>query len=250
MIKEKDNLSIYFTAGFPQINDTADIIMHLQIAGADMIEIGMPYSDPLADGPTIQESSLVALKNGMSISLLFQQLESIRNQINIPLVIMGYFNPLLQFGVEKFCQKAKEVGIQALILPDMPLDLYEKKYQTLFEYYLLKSVFLITPQTPSERIKKIDHLTTGFIYAVSSATTTGGTGHFSENQIHYFQSLKKLGLKNKVLIGFGIDTNKQYQIVNEYANGAIIGSAFIKHLANTSTQLEDITSFIEKIKHN
>ena len=245
-LKEKDNLlSIYFTAGYPNIEDTVPIIQQLEKSGVDMIEIGLPFSDPLADGPTIQASSTQALNNGMTTKLLFEQLQNIREGVTIPLLIMGYFNPILQYGVEAFCKKCAEIGIDGCIIPDLPMDEYNEKYKAIFERYGLINVFLITPQTSDKRIRFIDGSSNGFIYMVSSASTTGAKTGFGEEQTHYFKRIANMKLKNPLIVGFGISTNKTFCQATEYANGAIIGSAFIKYLSNYS--IDEIGSFVRQI---
>ena len=238
-------LSIYFTAGYPNLNDTATIIQDLEKNGVGMLEIGLPFSDPLADGPTIQASSTQALKNGMTSNILFDQLKDIRKTVNIPLVIMGYFNPILQYGVEEFCKKCAEVGIDGLIIPDLPVDVYNDQYKTIFEQYGILNMFLITPQTSDERIRFIDSISTGFIYMVSSASVTGGSDGFGDQQTIYFERIASMNLKNPQVIGFGISDHETFTQATKYAKGAIIGSAFIKHL-NTEG-IGKIKSFINKI---
>ncbi len=230
LFQEKKNniLSIYFTAGFPKLDDTNVILNELSAAGADMIEIGIPFSDPLADGPTIQHSSEVALKNGMTLKLLFEQLSTANCQL--PTLLMGYLNPVLQFGVENFCKKAKELGISGVILPDLPMDEYLKDYKSIFDKYNLKNIFLITPQTSGKRIRYIDDNSDGFIYMVSSSSTTGVKEGIDTDKEKYFKRIKEMNLKNPIVVGFGIGNKKSFQKACEYANGAIIGSAFIKHL--------------------
>ena len=227
---DKKLLSIYFTAGYPTINDTVSIIQDLEKSGVDMIEIGLPFSDPLADGPTIQDSSTQALKNGMTTTLLFEQLKNIRETVEIPLLIMGYFNPILQYGVEAFCKKCQEIGIDGLIVPDLPVDVYHESYKAIFEKYGLVNVFLITPQTSDQRIRYIDSITTGFIYMVSSASTTGAKSGFGEEQNNYFERIDNMHLNNPQIAAFGICNNDTFTQATKYAKGAIIGSAFIKHL--------------------
>ena len=228
--EDKKLLSIYFTAGYPDINDTATIIQNLEKNGVDMIEIGLPFSDPLADGPTIQDSSTEALKNGMTTELLFEQLADIRKTVNIPLIIMGYFNPMFQYGMEAFCKKCNEIGIDGLIIPDLPVDVYHEEYQAIFEKYNLINVLLITPQTSDERIRYIDSVSNGFIYMVSSASTTGAQSGFGNEQTAYFERIAKMNLKNPQVIGFGISNNDTFTQATQYAKGAIIGSAFVKHV--------------------
>lgn len=230
--KDKKLLSIYFTAGFPQLSDTVPIIKILQSEGVDMIEIGLPFSDPLADGPVIQESSTKAIENGMTTTLLFEQLKNIRNEIHVPLIIMGYLNPMLQFGFENFCKKCHEVGIDGLIIPDLPLEIYQKEYADYFTKYGLKNVFLITPQTAESRIIAIDKLSDSFIYMVSTAAITGGEGGFGELQMAYFERIAKMQLKNPQIIGFGIKDKETLTQAQTFQKGGIIGSAFIKHLDN------------------
>ncbi|TAE75083.1 MAG: tryptophan synthase subunit alpha [Bacteroidetes bacterium] len=242
-------LTIYFTAGFPNLDDTSIILEALIKNQADIIEIGMPFSDPIADGEVIQQTNQIALKNGMSIEKLFEQLEKTPIKTNKPILLMGYLNPVWQFGIENFCQKAAKLGIDGLILPDMPLEEYENEYQNIFEKYNLSAVFLITPQTTTERIKKIDQLSNGFIYAVSQSSTTGKTSSITTEQTDYFQKIKNMELKNPFLIGFGIKDKQDFQKVCQYAAGGIIGSAFLKHLQENKTNLAaDIAVFLDKYK--
>ena len=243
--QDKKLLSIYFTAGFPQLEDTVPILEQLQEAGVDMIELGLPFSDPLADGPTIQESSTQALRNGMTTDKLFTQLEGIRDHIHVPLIVMGYFNPMMQYGVERFCKRCQEVGIDGLIIPDLPADVYHEQYQSLFQQYGLLNMFLITPQTPDERILYIDQVSEGFIYMVSSAATTGAQGSFGDTQQHYFQRIADMKLQSKLLVGFGISNEETYQAAIANSQGAIIGSAFIKYLeANGNQSVEEFVKTI------
>ena len=244
--EDKKLLSIYFTAGYPSINDTVSIIQDLEKNGVDMIEIGLPFSDPLADGPTIQNSSTVALKNGMTTEILFNQLKDIRKTVQIPLIIMGYFNPMLQYGVEAFCKKCQEIGIDGLIIPDLPVDVYHEEYQSIFEKYGLINVFLITPQTSDERINFIDSVSNGFIYMVSSASVTGSKIGFGNDQEAYFERISNMDLKNPQIIGFGISDNKTFTQATNYAKGAIIGSAFIKFISENS--INDIPNFVTSIR--
>lgn len=246
MEEDSKILSIYFTAGYPELDDTVKIISKLVEEGVDMIEIGLPFSDPLADGPTIQDSSTQALKNGMHTELLFEQLKGIRDSIDIPLIIMGYFNPVLQYGVDAFCKSCKKVGIDGLILPDLPLDVYLEEYRETFEKYGLLNIYLITPQTSNSRIKQIDDNSNGFIYMVSSASTTGAKTGFGEEQTAYFKRIAGLGLRNPQIIGFGISNAHTFDQATSHAKGAIIGSAFIKHL--TEKGVERIPDFIKRIR--
>ena len=244
--KKKNLLSIYFTAGFPDINDTLKIIKELDKSQVDIIEIGLPFSDPLADGPTIQKSSEKALSNGMTTNLLFDQLKDLRKISDIPVVIMGYFNPILQYGIEKFCSNCKDVGIDGLIIPDLPADIFKKNYKIIFEKYKLNMMFLITPQTSNERINLIDDLSKGFIYMVSSYSVTGAKDSFDKYQIEYFKRIKKLNLSNPLLIGFGISNKKTFQAACQNSNGAIIGSAYIKYIENHG--VSKTRDFIKLIK--
>ena len=237
--ENKKLLSIYFTAGYPKINDTVPILEELEKSGVDMVEIGLPFSDPLADGPTIQASSTKALNNGMTSELLFEQLKHVRKSVSIPLIIMGYFNPIMQYGVEKFCKKCAEIGIDGLIIPDLPVKEYNENYKAIFEKYNLINVFLITPQTSEERIRFIDKISMGFIYMVSSASVTGTQNSFGKTQSEYFERITKLNLKTPQIIGFGISNSKTYNQATKYAIGAIIGSAFVKHLSKNGVNFID-----------
>ncbi|WP_338731216.1 tryptophan synthase subunit alpha [Mangrovimonas cancribranchiae] len=243
---DKKLLSIYFTAGYPELKNTTTILENLEQSGIDMVEIGLPFSDPLADGPTIQASSTQALKNGMTTEVLFEQLENIRKTVSIPLIIMGYFNPILQFGVEAFCKQCQAIGIDGLIIPDLPVDVYQNEYQTIFERYGLINVFLITPQTSEERIRYIDSVSNGFIYMVSSAATTGKTSGFGDEQMAYFNRISALQLNTPRIVGFGIKDNATFKQATTYAKGAIIGSAFIKHLNKFG--IKKIDTFIKTIR--
>lgn len=244
--EDKKLISIYFTAGYPEINDTTEILKELQSAGVDLVEIGLPFSDPLADGPTIQNSSQQALQNGMSTSKLFQQLKNVRNEVSIPLLIMGYLNPILQYGVKAFCEKCKETGINGLIIPDLPVEEYLQHYRDIFEEYDIIPIFLITPQTSNERIRYIDSVSSGFIYVVSSAGVTGSTTGFGQEQKDYFERVAALNLKSPLIVGFGISDAESYKQATRYARGGIIGSAFIKHLAKQGTSR--IPEFIAELK--
>jgi len=244
--EKKDILSIYFTAGYPNIDDTEKIITQLTRSNVDMIEIGLPFSDPLADGPTIQESSTTALNNGMNSIKLFDQLKDIRKKTDVPLIIMGYFNPILQFGVEDFCKNCQTVGIDGLIIPDLPVEVYEKEYKSVFDKYNLLNMFLITPQTSNERIRFIDRVSKGFIYMVSSFSITGAVNSFQKEQKEYFERINKMNLKSPLLIGFGISNKQTYTDAVKYSRGAIIGSAFIKHLKEKG--VNKISDFIKKIR--
>ena len=243
--EDKKLLSIYFTAGYPNINDTVTVIENLEKSGVDMIEIGLPFSDPLADGPTIQASSTKALHNGMTSDVLFKQLKDVRKSVSIPLIIMGYFNPMLQYGVEEFCKKCQEVGIDGLIIPDLPVDVYHDNYQAIFEKYGLINVFLITPQTSDERIRYIDSVSNGFIYMVSSASVTGSQSGFGDIQTDYFKRIANMKLNNPQIVGFGISDNETFAQATKHAKGAIIGSAFVKHVTNEG--VKTIDKFVQTI---
>ena len=242
-------LSMYFTAGYPQLHDTTTIIQTLAKTGADIIEIGIPFSDPIADGETIQASSQKALQNGMNLTVLFQQLATIRETVQIPLLLMGYMNPIMQFGIEKFCQACQKVGINGLIIPDLPMHEYLSTHKNIFESYGLVNTFLITPQTTAERIRLIDAETQGFIYMVSSASVTGAKVGISAMQVAYFERIKAMKLKNPLLVGFGIGSKDSFDTVSSYANGAIIGSAFIKALETSedNTLEQKIETFMKNI---
>ncbi|PKR81837.1 tryptophan synthase subunit alpha [Brumimicrobium salinarum] len=238
-------LNIYFTAGYPALESMPIILNSLEQAGVDMVEIGMPYSDPLSDGPTIQKSSAIALKNGISTSIIFEQLAKCESKI--PKIMMGYFNAVLQFGVEKFCEKCQQNNIQGVILPDLPIPVYQEHYQTTFEKYGIAPIFLVTPETSEERIRYIDACSTAFIYAVSTSSTTGaGTG--IQSAAAYLQKLQTMQLNNPILIGFNIGSKADFDFASQYAAGGIIGSAFIKQLENSTTLENDIQKFIKNIR--
>jgi tryptophan synthase alpha chain len=250
VFKEKHGniLSIFFTAGYPNLNDTVKIAVALEKSGADIIEIGIPFSDPVADGPTIQTSNKIALDNGMSVKLLLKQVKEIRKAVKLPIILMGYLNPVMQYGMEKFSKDAADAGVDGLILPDMPVDVYQHEYKDLFDAHGLTNTFLISPTTSEERIRKIDALTNGFIYAVSSSSTTGAKGEFSDDQIQYFERLKNMELKNHFLIGFGISNQSTFNTAASYCSGAIVGSAFINLLKSSTNPEKDIEDFIRSIK--
>ena len=240
-------LNIYFTAGYPALEDTRRILKVLDNHGADLVEIGLPFSDPIADGPTIQESSFKALENGMSLGLLLDQLEGMRSEINAPVLLMGYLNPILQFGFEKFCERCSEIGVDGLILPDLPMYEYKTMYKDILAKNGLFNIFLITPQTSESRIKEIDEESRGFIYMVADSSITGAKNTISQKQIDYFDRVNALNLKNKLLIGFGISSHETFKTASSYADGAIIGSAFINQLKKDASD-SAIKDFITMIK--
>lgn len=246
--KQKNLLSVYFTAGFPKPEDTVPIMVHLQESGADLIEIGIPFSDPMADGPTIQESNQAALVNGMTLKKLFQQLEGVREKVHLPIILMGYFNPILQYGLDKFCETCERIGIDGLIVPDLPMQDYLDHYKKHFDRYGIYNIFLISPQTTEERIRQIDENSNGFIYVVSSASITGAKSSISDEQIGYFQRVQNMNLKNPRLIGFGISNHETFETACQFASGAIIGSAFIKILQQSKDLKNDIVNYIKSVK--
>lgn len=240
-------LNIYFTAGIPELEDTADIIQLIQDSGADMIEIGMPYSDPVADGPVIQKAHELALQNGMTIEKLFSQLKTIKDKIKVPVILMGYINPVLSFGFEKFCKECSESGVSGLILPDLPPIEFEKNYQHILKNYALNFTFLVTPETSDERIQYLDSLSSGFLYAVSSSSTTGNENTVLKNE-NYLTRLSDLPLKNPVMIGFGIKSKEDFENVTEKADGGIIGTAFVNVLLQDKDWKKNAIDFIHSIK--
>ena len=246
MADPKKVLSIYFTAGYPEKEDTVKVLSQLQEAGVDLVEIGLPFSDPLADGPTIQDSSTAALKNGMHTQLLFDQLKDIRKSIHIPLIVMGYFNPMLQYGVEAFLSQCAQIGIDGIIMPDLPLAEYEQHYKNLYEKHGVKNIFLITPQTSDARIKAIDQASDSFIYLVSTASVTGSKSGFGEEQEAYFERIAQMKLKNPLVVGFGIHDANTFSQATKHTSGAIIGSAFIKTI--TEKGLKGISPFIKSLR--
>lgn len=246
--KTTNILSVYFTAGYPNLDSTAGIIKALSDSGADMIEIGMPFSDPIADGPVIQQSNQNALRNGMNLKLLFQQLSYIRNEVKIPLLLMGYLNPVMQFGIEKFCSHCERVGIDGVILPDMPPLVYAEEYLNIFDKYNLFNILLITPQSSEERIAYIDKISRGFIYMVSSSSVTGSREGFSDDQMSYFKRVNEMKLENPCLVGFGISDQNTFMNACKYSRGGIIGSAFVKTLGKEGDSVEIIRKFINGIR--
>ena len=245
---KKDNLlSIYFTAGYPELNTTVDIAEALEKAGVDFLEIGFPYSDPVADGPVIQHSSEVALQNGMTLNVLFEQLKDLRKRVSIPIMLMGYFNPVVQYGVERFCKKAAGVGVDGLIVPDLPIYEYEMLYSDIFKRNNLSNIFMVTPQTSEDRIRKIDALSNSFIYLLSSSSITGTALQLSVNIEDYYKRIKAMNLNNPAIIGFGITDQKSFDKACEYASGAIVGTKFVK-LLGEEDYLEKIQEFVSSIR--
>jgi len=246
--KTTNIFSVYFTAGYPNLDSTSGIIKALADSGADMIEIGIPFSDPIADGPVIQQSNQKALQNGISLKLLFKQLSEIRNDVKIPLLLMGYLNPVMQFGIEKFCEQCECFGIDGVILPDLPPSVYMEDYLNIFDKYNLHNILLITPQSSVERIAYIDKISKGFIYMVSSSSVTGSREGFSDDQMSYFKRVNKMKLRNPCLIGFGISDHNTFMNAAKYARGGIIGSAFVKALGKEGDSVEIIRKFINGIR--
>jgi tryptophan synthase alpha chain len=245
--KSSHVLSIYFTAGFPSLEDTLPIMEAIEEAGADIIEIGIPYSDPIADGPTIQESNKIALDNGMSLSKLFDQIKDMRKTVQLPVVLMGYLNPIMQFGITEFCKKCHEVGVDGLIVPDLPMQQYLEDYKHVFDQFGIKNTFLISPQTSNERVRLIDDNTNGFIYMVSSHGITGAKQGITDEQTMYFERIESMNLKNPRLIGFGISDSESFKWASKYAQGAIIGSAFIKAIQSSTHLKETIKTYIQEV---
>jgi tryptophan synthase alpha chain len=244
----KSLLSVFYTAGFPKLDDTSTIASSLEKAGADLIEIGIPFSDPVADGPTIQQSNKVALENGITVAKILKQVAEIRKTVKLPIILMGYLNPVMQYGIEKFAKDAAAAGVDGVILPDMPLHEYETEYKKVFDESGLLLTFLISPTTSDDRIKKIDRLSNGFIYAVSASSTTGAKKGFTSEQTDYFSRLKQMKLKNPFLIGFGISNKETFSQASEYGAGAIVGSAFVSMLQDSKDIDKDIHQFVRSLK--
>ncbi len=247
--KSGDILSIYMTAGYPELNDTVRILKALEKGGADMVEIGIPFSDPLADGPVIQASSQVALSNGMTLKLLFSQLEEIRQSVQIPLLLMGYLNPILQFGILPFLEKCRETGIDGVIIPDLPPDEYEAEYKKQFEAYGVHHALLITPFTSEERIRSIARMSDGFLYLVADSSTTGARSSVKKHQVEYFERIQSMNLGIPGLVGFGISSHDTFKSASKYASGAIIGSAFIQKLSEDGSIEEKVGNFLGAIRN-
>ena len=247
--KSKDILSVFYTAGFPTLDSTVQIGRALQHAGADIIEIGIPYSDPIADGPTIQESNKIALENGIRLSVILEQVKELRKTVSLPVILMGYVNPVMQYGIERFARDAAEAGVDGVILPDLPMDAYIEEYKELFTSLNISNAFLISPTTTEARIRKIDEETDGFIYAVSASSITGARGKFADEQLEYFQRLQKMKLKNPYLIGFGISNHDTFTEAGKYSAGAIVGSAFINLLRESKDANKDIAAFVKSLRN-
>lgn len=245
--KSGNRLSIYYTAGYPNLDSTLEIAESLEKAGVDFLEIGIPYSDPVADGPVIQESSGIALKNGMSVEVLFNQLTELRKRVSIPIFLMGYFNPVLQYGVERFCEKCSEIGVDGVIIPDLPMYEYKELYRDIFQKNKVSNVFIVTPQTAEERIHEIDSLSNAFIYLISSSATTGKNLKVSEESSTYFKRMQSMKLKTPIVIGFGISDHETFAHANQYADAAIIGTAFVR-LLGEDNYLDKIPEFVKRIK--
>jgi len=246
--KKENLLSVFYTAGYPELNDTLRIAEALEKAGADLIEIGIPFSDPIADGPVIQAASKTALDNGMNVGLLLRQVAEVRSKVRIPIILMGYVNPVLQYGMDRFCSEAAAAGADGLILPDLPLDVYTAKYKEIVEAAGLVNIFLISPTTSEARIRKIDEVSSGFIYAVSASSTTGAKTGFGAEQIHYFERLRSLKLRNPLLIGFGISGHDTFSQAGQYAAGAIVGSAYINMLRDSADIAADTSRFVSVLR--
>jgi len=246
--KKSGILSVYFTAGYPELNDTRVVLAALQAKGINLVEVGIPFSDPMADGPVIQRAATRALRNGMSLRLLFEQLKDFRQTIHIPVILMGYLNPIMQYGFEAFCRSCVEVGVDGVIIPDLPFADYLADYRDVAAQHDLKMIMLISPETSEERIRLIDEHTSGFIYMVSSAATTGAQKSFSDVVQEYFQRVRAMKLKNPQLIGFGISNRKTLQMAVENAAGAIVGSKFVELLGETDTREEAVTRLLKALE--
>jgi len=248
--KKRNILSVYFSAGYPNLEDTPVIMKSLQKAGADLIEVGIPFSDPVADGPTIQESNKIALDNGITLKKILEQLKQVKDKIQVPVILMGYLNPIYQYGIDKFCADCNDAGVSGLIIPDLPMKEYIEAYKAVFEQYGLANIFLITPQTSEDRIRMIDANSQGFIYMVSSSSTTGAKDGLTDEQIAYFIRVQNMKLRSPMLIGFGISDHQSFKQASSYADGAIIGSAFINVLKASNNLEKDIMEYIQHVKGN
>lgn len=245
--KQEQVLSVYFVAGYPELKSTPDILEELQRQGVDMVEVGIPFSDPMADGPVIQAAATQALRNGMSLRTLFDQLTGIRSKIGIPLILMGYLNPIMQFGFERFCRRCAEIGVDGMIVPDMPFQDYLDEYKPIADRYDLRIIMLVTPETSDERIRFIDEHTDGFIYLVSSAATTGAQHHFDEQRRTYFNRIATMNLRNPRLVGFGISNKQTCDMAFEYSSGAIVGSLFVQLLAHEESPEKAVSALLRKL---
>ncbi|MDR0505199.1 MAG: tryptophan synthase subunit alpha [Dysgonamonadaceae bacterium] len=246
--KKKNILSVYFTAGYPELNSTYEIIRELEKNGIDLIEIGIPFSDPMADGPVIQRSSMQALRNGMTLKILFSQIENIRSEVKIPLILMGYLNPVIQYGFESFCRDCKRTGIDGMIIPDLPFKDYMNDYKPVADKYDLKIIMLVTPDTSEERVRFIDENTDGFIYMVSSASTTGAQKSFDEQKLQYFRKINAMQLKNPRLTGFGISNKKTLDAAFDNASGGIVGSKFIQCLEEEKNIQLAVSKLLDELR--
>lgn len=245
--KKKSLRSVFFTAGYPFLDSTIPLLKLLEEEGVDFVEIGFPFSDPVADGSVIQHSNQVSLSNGMTLEVLFNQLQEIRKQISLPLILMGYLNPVEQYGYEKFVSDCKKVGVDGLILPDLPLDLLQSRYRAIFHEANLHAILLATPTSSDERLRQLDQLSTSFLYAVSSAAVTGGAAVMDQSRINYFERLKNLNLKSPLSVGFGIDGKAALDKVHQYCQAAIIGSAFLKAIGQDLNYLERGRAFLRSL---
>jgi len=250
LFEKKDNgiLSIFMTAGYPNLDDTVSIIEALDEAGVDMIEIGIPFSDPIADGPVIQHSSMAALANGMSIDLLMEQLKEIRTKTTLPLILMGYINPVMQFGIEKFCRMAANVGIDGFIIPDLPLIVFEREWKPIIAKHGLHMIFLITPNTSPERIKAIDEASGGFIYMVTAPGTTGGGLKNDADQQQYFERVNSMNLQHPLIAGFGVKNKEDLEVLGHYTSGAIVGSHFVNALSQDGDLKNNVNKCISELR--
>lgn len=246
--QKNEILSVYFTAGYPQLNSTIPTLRALQKGGIRMVEIGIPFSDPMADGPVIQHSSTQALRNGMSLRLLFDQLKDMRKEIDIPVLFMGYLNPIMQYGFERFCQSCVSVGVDGAVIPDLPFTDYINNYKPIADRYNIKIIMLITPETSEERIRLIDEHTDGFLYTVSSAATTGTQQHFDEMKQAYFQRISNMKLRNPHIVGFGISNPSTFAMAKAYSSGAIIGSKFVQLLNEESNPDAAVKKLLETLE--
>lgn len=246
--KQKNILSVYYPAGFPRLEDTLPVLTELQAAGANMVEIGIPFSDPMADGTVIQNASGIALRNGISLKKIFTQLEALRSTIHIPVILMGYLNPIMQYGFERFCQSCVQTGVDGMIIPDLPFADYVSHYKSIAERHHLNVIMLITPETSEDRVRLIDQNTAGFIYMVSSASTTGVQKDFNQDKQDYFERINRMGLKNPRLVGFGVSNKQTLDAANANASGAIVGSKFVQLLENSESTKEAVQKLLAGLR--